>query len=763
MKLKTLIIVLSFALLIPTASQSTETAIFPDLKTAKKAFKEQDYTTAAQHWMPLAHNGNTEAQLELGKLYSKGRGVKKDPQIALNLFITAAEKNNERAMFEIGKAYETGAGVKKDTNKAKEWYQLAANNGYARGHYNIGRLYEKNKLNQPANISTDTKTNIRNAVNAINSGHYSQAEYLGTLYQRGIGVPQNNQKALTYFLLAEKSGSTSTRQHAEFLKSKASLEQYMKAESDSDLLLARDDRTVREERKELIRSLKRVKKPSLSPKQIKSQESKALQYYERASQEGYDRASQKVASIQGIEPQLENKKAEQERKKYRIFGELKTQFVGEENLDLGTNNDDLETAFILDSKIGAYLYPTENITTLIEARGVYSEGVATSNNVDDENVSDISFLELRQAWIEFDKLFGLHPLSLKAGRQRFRETRGLWWNRDLDALKLSLNSTLFNGFIAVGENQDQYRLGSDNELDGDDEDRLRILAELSQNYNQNHFIETRFLFEDDHSGTENIGQIVSDNGRDDEDYTLLWAGWRVKGSFENSLPSNLQKIQYRADLMGVTGEETLVNSTANADPNFRTVSSVIERDVLGWAFDGSFDLKLDSFLQPTFTFGYAYGSGDNGRGDNSAFRQTDLDSNTSRFPEGGSSSALRNYGEVLRPELSNLHIANAGINLPVLKASDINLNYFSYWLDNEATGLRSSSINAPLNGQDNYLGQGLDLAAHIKIGQEARISNDALKDTLLRIRLGGFQAGDAFGQEEGDYAYRGSTELRFKF
>ncbi|HPF79005.1 MAG TPA: sel1 repeat family protein, partial [Alphaproteobacteria bacterium] len=72
MKLKTSTALATLLLFLPCAGQAAELAIFPDLETAKQAYRAEDYTTAARNWMPLAHEGIPEAQVELGKLYSKG-------------------------------------------------------------------------------------------------------------------------------------------------------------------------------------------------------------------------------------------------------------------------------------------------------------------------------------------------------------------------------------------------------------------------------------------------------------------------------------------------------------------------------------------------------------------------------------------------------------------------------------------------------------------------------------------------------------------
>lgn len=585
-------------------AHAMELPLLPDFDTANAAYKEQDYTQAARHWMKLAHQGDADAQTGLGKLYMRGWGVEKNERTALNLFSEAARQGDSKAMFELGRAYEKGYGVPKDTQKAKEWYEFS-------------------------------------------------------------------------------------------------------------------------------------------------------------NRAGYQRAGQAIDKLNGVEPS-QTQTPKKEKKKYRFVNDVRFQFTGEENLDLGTRDDDLETAGIVNARAGVFLYPTEDITTYVEGRALLSEGVATSNNADDDDSQNLNFVELRQAWVEFDNLNGHQPASVKIGRQRFREDRGLWWNRDLDAARISYDTSLTSGFVAVGQNLSEYRLGDDDEFDQDEQDRFRVLTELSHQYKKGHFIEARGLFEDDHSGAESIGQNIDADDRDDEDFTLGWVGVRAKGK-HLLFSENINQISYRADVIGMAGEITEISNVSGPSENLRTVSGVNSRDATGFAFDGSVDIEFENTLNPTLTIGYAYGSGDDGEGSSTAFRQSGLDGNTSRFPEDKVSNSLRNYGEVLRPELSNIHILNTGVTFPLLQDSDMSVNYFSYWLDDEGTGLIDDRISALFNGEDSHVGQAIDLSTNINIGKELNRNERYLKDTALRFKLGGFKAGDAYGDEEGEYAFRGSSEVRMKF
>ena len=81
----------------------------------------------------------------------------------------------------------------------------------------------------------------------------------------------------------------------------------------------------------------------------------------------------------------------------------------------------------------------------------------------------------------------------------------------------------------------------------------------------------------------------------------------------------------------------------------------------------------------------------------------------------------------------------------------------------DATSLRSSGVDGALNGNDHYVGQGLDLITNVALGDDFGLKGSYLKDTKLRIALGGFDAGSAYGTEDDEMAYRGLMELKFRF
>lgn len=454
--------------------------------------------------------------------------------------------------------------------------------------------------------------------------------------------------------------------------------------------------------------------------------------------------------------------AQDKKDKFEVDVGLNFQYIGLESPDLGTGNSDFESSFSEQLQLAAGANFTDDLFGYFYGRALNIDG--DSGFDDDENGSSVSaeqsFLELRQLYLKKSNLFNVTPLSLQVGRQRVRETRAIWWNSDNDLVRLNYDSTLLSGFVAAGENMASYRTGEGTDFMEADEDRFRTLGEVSWQYRYNHFLEGRFLYEDDHSGLEPVGSVVDANDRDNEDQNIAWVGVRAAGDVLKPVDM-MGRLKYRADVIGAWGEEDLLTTAAGA-PGTRTVTGSRTRDVRAWAFDGGITADPGAEGGVVLTAGYAFGSGDDNPADGTdgEFRQSDMQGSSSRV--GLERQQQKNYGEVLRPELSNLHVLTVGAGYPVTDATDVGLTYFHYRLDENATGLRSSGISAPMNNTDKDVGQALDFAVNVDVDDEFGLKNAYAKDIDFRFVVGSFFPGDAYGA--GDHeAFRFFSELKFKF
>ena len=85
-----------------------------------------NFATALKIWLPLAEEGDPEAQTYVGEIYEKGLGVPPDHLAAAEWYRRAAEQNYSRARINLGYLYERGLGVEKDLTQAINYYRQAS-------------------------------------------------------------------------------------------------------------------------------------------------------------------------------------------------------------------------------------------------------------------------------------------------------------------------------------------------------------------------------------------------------------------------------------------------------------------------------------------------------------------------------------------------------------------------------------------------------------------------------------------------------------
>ncbi len=89
-------------------------------------YQRVDYATAIRELRPLAEQGYTIAQFQLGNMYSNGQGVPQDYAEAVKWYRKAAEQGYARAQSNLGFMYANGQGVPQDYAEAHMWFNLAA-------------------------------------------------------------------------------------------------------------------------------------------------------------------------------------------------------------------------------------------------------------------------------------------------------------------------------------------------------------------------------------------------------------------------------------------------------------------------------------------------------------------------------------------------------------------------------------------------------------------------------------------------------------
>jgi hypothetical protein len=424
-----------------------------------------------------------------------------------------------------------------------------------------------------------------------------------------------------------------------------------------------------------------------------------------------------------------------EPRSWEIEGEYEIKLDFRKNFALDrSNRDDL---FRFDQEFQlrwSYRY-NDWISLLIEGKVIGEHELYTGGGGRRSEVEP----ERGETWVRFENLFS-RDLSLKLGRQSFEEPRRWWWDDDLDAagLKYRTGSWLFE--FGAGEELPRKSLLED--FEPENKRVMRVLARANWLYFTDHAVDLFFLHHHDRSPTQSIGALVRADREDPSDARLWWGGLRASG--RESVTHN-SELSYWVDVGLVLGDEKLLDFD-DAAGNKKLVTSRRKQRVRGWAVDvgGRWESHLPG--EPIFTLGYAIGSGDKNPdgGTDRAFRQTGLQSNDEEF---------RTYGELLRPELSNLSIPVLAVQFPIFWKSHIEFAYRYFRQVHAAPFLRDARIEAEPNGVNKNIGHEWMFYSVIK----------QWKDLEIELAGAAFKAGNAYGARSGKMTYSLFTQLTFSF
>jgi len=349
-------------------------------------------------------------------------------------------------------------------------------------------------------------------------------------------------------------------------------------------------------------------------------------------------------------------------------------------------------------------------------------------------------LERGEAWLYWQRLFD-SDAAIKIGRQNFAEPRQWWWDDDLDALRFDYTRDSWHLTFAVAEALAR-KSSRENFIDPQDEDVLRLLGHASWKLSSDLRFSAFYLRQRDQSTRPPVDSLVEVARTDESDADLRWIGLRATGDIDLSSGGALT---YWLDTAAVAGDEA-VFEYGNATPGISRVTSHRQQRVRGRAVDLGLIWKPTAVRGPTLTVSHARGSGDKDLNDDTdrAFRQTGLQDPTQEF---------RYYGELLRPELSNLSITTATIGFGVTAKSRLTLGYHHFRQVYPAAFLRDARITLRPTGQDHDIGREISLLVDIRKWEDLKVV----------LAAATFRAGNAFGAAAGERANSLFLELTYEF
>ena len=207
----------------------------------------QNYKLAVKWYQLASKQGNARAMNNLGMKYAWGLGVEKDEYKAFQLVMESAHRDNPVAMKNLGDFYLDGVGCQRNTTKAMEWFQKAKENGEdvesgiinmlqllkqadskdSLSEYQLAEYYRKgeglsrsiklgsrrnNRINRFRNYKKAVKWFIKAAIHdQSDNAVIAQAAYykLGTIFQEiaeDCYEVRYEEKAIKYYTMAANCG-----------------------------------------------------------------------------------------------------------------------------------------------------------------------------------------------------------------------------------------------------------------------------------------------------------------------------------------------------------------------------------------------------------------------------------------------------------------------------------------------------------------------------------------------------------------------------
>eukprot|EP00055_Hartaetosiga_balthica_P006258 m.19395 g.19395 ORF g.19395 m.19395 type:complete len:380 (+) comp5108_c0_seq1:328-1467(+) len=169
--------------------------------------RENDMSTALEHWDKAAKKKHTDSSFFLGKLYVLNGDAKK----AVALLRTAAEAGHCEAMYTLGETHQQGLFPKSSLRQALQWYEKCMEHDALQlhlqrlhmdtfppfvinAHYNAAMIY----LN-PANKELyDLSMGLKLLRVAAKSGHAHALHRLGKMLLEGKQIERNVERGCAY-------------------------------------------------------------------------------------------------------------------------------------------------------------------------------------------------------------------------------------------------------------------------------------------------------------------------------------------------------------------------------------------------------------------------------------------------------------------------------------------------------------------------------------------------------------------------------------
>jgi len=171
------------------------------LQKANQLLKQGQVVKALPLYLPLAEQGNVDAQFQAGMIYAMGKGIAEDDKQAAGWLGKAAGQGHREAQTKLGFMYATGKGVAQNYNTAVDWFYKAAEQGDVTAQYNLALMYASGQ-----GAAKDNSLAFSWYNKAAAQGDPRAQYKLGDMYANGLGMEKNNKQASDWYRKAAKQG-----------------------------------------------------------------------------------------------------------------------------------------------------------------------------------------------------------------------------------------------------------------------------------------------------------------------------------------------------------------------------------------------------------------------------------------------------------------------------------------------------------------------------------------------------------------------------
>lgn len=160
-----------------------------------------------------AERGIPEAQYELGQLYEKGDGVRKDFKQAVQWYGLAAEQGHLDAQYYLGMWYANGISVTQDEGMASRYLASASSKGHSKANKYVEKTGANKLVNNEESIAVWWLQ--QQALRGSASARFN----LGYLYESGRGVNKDMVLAEKLYQFAGKQGYKPAQDRLQLIRS----------------------------------------------------------------------------------------------------------------------------------------------------------------------------------------------------------------------------------------------------------------------------------------------------------------------------------------------------------------------------------------------------------------------------------------------------------------------------------------------------------------------------------------------------------------